>query len=134
MSASYWRNPLAEPTTVGVGQGARLRITSHHALGDPSRDGEPVCCAGRGLSCSLNYFRVAWGKRLSPVTLIFAGLVVSLYCGAMISYWLSSIMTSLQSIFSVERWNAQRKPTGAVFTFWPQLLGGVMLTLLLLVR
>jgi ABC-type Fe3+-siderophore transport system permease subunit len=27
-------------------------------------------------------FGVAWGKRLSPVTLILAGLVVSLYCGA----------------------------------------------------
>ena len=27
-------------------------------------------------------FGVAWGKRMSPVTLILAGLVLGLYCGA----------------------------------------------------
>ena len=46
------RNPLAEPTTLG-----NRRATGdyrHHALGDPRRDGEPVCCAGRGLCCWLN--------------------------------------------------------------------------------
>ncbi|XPE68220.1 iron chelate uptake ABC transporter family permease subunit [Shigella boydii] len=74
------RNPLAEPTT-----SALLRRATgdyrHHALGDPRRYGEPVCCAGRVCVVGLIVFGVAWGRRLSPVTLILAGLVVSLYCG-----------------------------------------------------
>lgn len=48
------RNPLAEPTTLGVATGAPTGDYRHHALGDPRCYGEPVCCAGRGLRCWLN--------------------------------------------------------------------------------
>lgn len=47
------RNPLAEPTTLGVATGAQLGITVT-TLWAILCDGEPVCCAGRGLCCWLN--------------------------------------------------------------------------------
>ncbi len=43
------RNPLAEPTTLGVATGAQLGITVTTLWAIPRCDGEPVCCAGRGL-------------------------------------------------------------------------------------
>lgn len=47
------RNPLAEPTTLGVATGAQLGITVTTLWAIP-RDGEPVCCTGRGLCGWLN--------------------------------------------------------------------------------
>lgn len=47
------RNPLAEPTTLGVATGATGDYR-HYALGDPRGDGESVCCAGGRLRCWLN--------------------------------------------------------------------------------
>ena len=48
------RNPLAEPTTLGVATGAQLGITVTTLWAIPGCYGEPVCCAGRGLRCWLN--------------------------------------------------------------------------------
>ncbi|MFO6335604.1 iron chelate uptake ABC transporter family permease subunit, partial [Pseudomonas aeruginosa] len=44
-------------------------------------------------------FGVSWGKRLSPVTLILAGLVVSLYCGALNQLMVIFHHDQLQSMF-----------------------------------
>ncbi|EDL7070526.1 Fe(3+)-hydroxamate ABC transporter permease FhuB, partial [Salmonella enterica subsp. enterica serovar Enteritidis] len=86
------RNPLAEPTTLGV----------------------------------------AWGKRLSPVTLILAGLVVSLYCGAINQLLVIFHHDQLQSMFLWSTGTLTQTDWSGVQRLWPQLLGGVMLTLLLL--
>ena len=94
------RNPLAEPTTLGVATGAQLGITVTTLWAIPGRDGEPVCCAGRGLRCWLNcLWRRVGAKRLSPVTLILAGLVVSLYCGAINQLLVIFHHDQLQSMF-----------------------------------
>ncbi|XNM72445.1 iron chelate uptake ABC transporter family permease subunit [Escherichia coli] len=68
------RNPLAEPTTLGVATGAQLGITVT-TLGNARCYGEPVCRAGGRLCRWLNRLWRRVGKRLSPVTLILAGLV-----------------------------------------------------------
>jgi iron complex transport system permease protein len=71
------RNPLAEPTTLGVATGAQLgmTITTLWAPGvNLAVCGAGGACWGAGLWRGL-------GQTLSPVTLILAGLVVSLYCG-----------------------------------------------------
>lgn len=47
------RNPLAEPTTLGVATGAQLGITVT-TLWAIQGDGESVCCAGGRLRCWLN--------------------------------------------------------------------------------
>lgn len=125
------RNPLAEPTTLGVATGAQLGITVT-TLWAIRCDGEPVCCAGRGLCCWLNCLWRRVGKRLSPVTLILAGLVVSLYCGAINQLLVIFHHDQLQSMFLWSTGTLTQTDWGGVERLWPQLLGGVMLTLLLL--
>ncbi len=125
------RNPLAEPTTLGVATGAQLGITVTTLWAIPC-DGEPVCCAGRGLCCWLNCLWRRVGKRLSPVTLILAGLVVSLYCGAINQLLVIFHHDQLQSMFLWSTGTLTQTDWGGVERLWPQLLGGVMLTLLLL--
>ncbi|GHK35278.1 hypothetical protein ECZU06_24030 [Escherichia coli] len=125
------RNPLAEPTTLGVATGAQLGITVT-TLWAIRCYGEPVCCAGRGLRCWLNCLWRRVGKRLSPVTLILAGLVVSLYCGAINQLLVIFHHDQLQSMFLWSTGTLTQTDWGGVERLWPQLLGGVMLTLLLL--
>ncbi len=72
------------------------------------------------------------GKRLSPVTLILAGLVVSLYCGAINQLMVLFHHDQLQSMFLWSTGTLTQTDWSVVQRLWPQLLGGVMLTLLLL--
>ena len=77
-------------------------------------------------------FGVAWGKRLSPVTLILAGLVVSLYCGAINQLLVLFHHDRLQSMFLWSTGTLTQTDWSVVLRLWPQLAGGVVLTLLLL--
>lgn len=78
------RNPLAEPVTLGVAAGANLALSVTtiwvptlliHGL-------EAVTLAGAGLA-TLALFSFAWGRHLSPLRFILAGMVISLYCNAL---------------------------------------------------
>ncbi|KAA8995498.1 Fe(3+)-hydroxamate ABC transporter permease FhuB [Affinibrenneria salicis] len=77
------RNPLAEPATLGIATGAQLGVTvaTLWALPGGAQMQQGAALLG-GLLAGGLVFGVAWGKRLSPVTLILAGLVISLYCSA----------------------------------------------------
>ncbi|MDF3935151.1 Fe(3+)-hydroxamate ABC transporter permease FhuB [Pseudomonas citronellolis] len=75
------RNPLAEPVTLGVSAGANLALSAAtiwapallvHGL-------EGVTLAGAALATGL-LFAFAWGRTLSPLRFILAGMVISLYC------------------------------------------------------
>ncbi len=78
-------------------------------------------------------FGVSWGKRLSPVTLILAGLVVSLYCGALNQLMVIFHHDQLQSMFHhVDTGTLTQTDWSVAQRLWPQLLGGAILTLLLL--
>ncbi|MFV3333080.1 Fe(3+)-hydroxamate ABC transporter permease FhuB [Pseudomonas sp. NY15437] len=75
------RNPLAEPVTLGVSAGANLALSAAtifapallvHGL-------EAVTLAGAALAAAL-LFAFAWGRTLSPLRFILAGMVISLYC------------------------------------------------------
>ncbi|WGS52777.1 Fe(3+)-hydroxamate ABC transporter permease FhuB [Paraburkholderia sp. D15] len=77
------RNPLAEPMTLGVFPGAYLALMVA-ALWAPqwlSAGREPVALAGGALAMLL-VFGLAWPQRMSPLGVILAGMIVSLYCGA----------------------------------------------------
>ncbi|CAK9885975.1 MAG: Iron(3+)-hydroxamate import system permease protein FhuB [Candidatus Erwinia impunctatus] len=76
------RNPLAEPTTLGVSAGAQIGMTIA-TLWFPGvmLIAQFASLAGALLVGGL-VFAIAWRKTLSPLTLILAGLVLSLYCGA----------------------------------------------------
>src|SRR5690606_19657961 len=127
------RNPLAEPTTLGVATGAQLgvAVATLWALPGGYLTTQFAALAGSAL-VGLIVFGVAWNKRLSPVTLILAGLVVSLYCGAVNQLIVIFHHDQLQSVFLWSTGALNQTDWSIVSRLWPQLLGGVMLTLLLL--
>jgi len=76
------RNPLASPTTLGVANGAQLALALA-TLYAPTLllAREWIALAGGGLATAL-VFALARRRGLSPLTLILAGLVVSLLLGS----------------------------------------------------
>jgi iron complex transport system permease protein len=76
------RNPLAEPTTLGTSAGAGLALAAAglYAPALLAQGREAVALAGAAIATAA-VFGLA-GRRLAPVTLILAGLVVSLTCGS----------------------------------------------------
>ncbi|WP_058912323.1 Fe(3+)-hydroxamate ABC transporter permease FhuB [Entomohabitans teleogrylli] len=127
------RNPLAEPTTLGVSTGAQLGITvaTLWALPGGWATQQFAALAGAAMVGVL-VFGVAWGKRLSPVTLILAGLVLSLYCGAVNQLLAIFHHDQLQATFLWSTGSLNQSDWNVVESVWPRLLGGVLLTLLLL--
>ncbi|TKU19558.1 Fe(3+)-hydroxamate ABC transporter permease FhuB [Citrobacter sp. wls827] len=126
------RNPLAEPTTLGVATGAQLGITVTTLWAIPGALTTQFAALAGACVVGALVFGVAWGKRLSPVTLILAGLVVSLYCGAINQLMVIFHHDQLQSMFLWSSGTLTQTDWNGVQRLWPQLLGGVMLTLLLL--
>lgn len=78
------RNPLAAPTTLGVASGAQfaLVVASLWAPGLLAFGREWVALAGGGAATAL-VFALAWKRRLAPMVIVLAGLVVSLYLSAL---------------------------------------------------
>ncbi len=126
------RNPLAEPTTLGVSTGAQLGITIATLWTMPGVLTTQFAALAGACVVGALVFGVAWGKRLSPVTLILAGLVVSLYCGAVNQLLVIFHHDELQSMFLWSTGTLTQTDWSGVERLWPQLLGGVVLTLLLL--
>jgi ABC-type Fe3+-siderophore transport system permease subunit len=126
------RNPLAEPTTLGVSTGAQLGITITTLWTLPGVLTTQFAALAGACVVGALVFGVAWGKRLSPVTLILAGLVVSLYCGAVNQLLVIFHHDELQSMFLWSTGTLTQTDWSGVQHLWPQLLGGVILALLLL--
>lgn len=126
------RNPLAEPTTLGVATGAQLGMTIITLWALPGVLAAQFAALTGACVVGAIVFGVAWGKRLSPVTLILAGLVVSLYCGAVNQLLVIFHHDQLQSMFLWSTGTLTQTDWSIVQRLWPQLLGGVLLTLLLL--
>ena len=126
------RNPLAEPTTLGVATGAQLGMTVTTLWAIPGVLASQFAALAGACIVGALVFGVAWGKRLSPVTLILAGLVVSLYCGAINQLMVIFHHDQLQSMFLWSTGTLTQTDWSVVQRLWPQLLGGVVLTLLLL--
>lgn len=94
------RNPLAEPATLGVSAGAQLGLTVATLWALPGGELTLQFAAMIGaIVVGLLVFGIAWGKRLSPVTLILAGLVLGLYCGAVNNLFGLFHYQQLQSLF-----------------------------------
>lgn len=125
------RNPLAEPTTLGVASGAQLGITIATLWVLPVAVQPYVALIGAAV-VGVVVFGVAWGRRLSPVTLILAGLVLSLYCGAVNQLLAIFNYDQLQNMFLWSTGSLNQQDWSSVQMLWPRLLGGLVLTLLLL--
>lgn len=77
------RNPLAEPTTVGASAGAGLALSLATLFAPALLDeGREVVAFVGAAGATAAVFGIAARDRFSPVTLILAGLVVSLTIGA----------------------------------------------------
>ena len=126
------RNPLAEPTTLGVATGAQLGMTITALWAIPGVLASQFAALAGACVVGALVFGVAWGKRLSPVTLILAGLVVSLYCGAINQLLVLFHHDRLQGMFLWSTGSLTQTDWSIVLRLWPQLLVGAMLTLLLL--
>ena len=78
------RNPIADPSTLGIASGAQLAMTAATlfapALMDTAR--ETVALAG-GLGAVALLLSLAWKRGLEPVTVVLAGMVVSLIAMAL---------------------------------------------------
>lgn len=77
------RNPLASPETVGVSAGAYLALTLATLFAPvlPALGREWVALAG-AFAAMAAVLALSWHKGLSPLSVVLAGLVVSLYAGA----------------------------------------------------
>ena len=127
------RNPLAEPATLGVASGAQLGLTVVTLWGVAGGMVTQQLAAMTGaVLVGIVVFGVAWGKRMSPVTLILAGLVVSLYCGAVNQIFAIFNHDQLQNMFLWSSGSLNQMDWSNVAFLWPRLLGGLLLTLLLL--
>jgi ABC-type Fe3+-siderophore transport system permease subunit len=86
-------NPLASPTTLGVDAGARLAIALASVF-EPDLFGlgrDAVALVGSTVSMVL-VFALVRNRGFSAIAVVLAGLVVSLYCGA-----LAAILTLVES-------------------------------------
>lgn len=128
------RNPLASPTTVGVDAGARL------ALGVATIFAPTLFALGRdavalfgSATSTLLVFALVRRREFSAISIVLAGLVVSLYCGA-----LSAILVLVKDRYlaSLFIWGggslSQQSWAPTIALAWR--LGLVVLPLLLLLR
>lgn len=126
------RNPLAEPATLGISSGAYLAMaiaTLWFPAALAQREWIAFAGAGAALAAIL---ALSWRHGLSPVTVTLAGMIVSLYCGAV-----SAVLTLFNHDFLVGLflWGAghlDQRDWGDALFLAPRLLGATAITLLLL--
>ncbi|GGB05572.1 Fe3+-hydroxamate ABC transporter permease FhuB [Brucella endophytica] len=98
------RNPLASPTTLGTAAGAQLALTISIAIAPSALaySRELIAVVGAATATML-VFTIAMRRHFSPVVLILAGLLISLYCGA-VQYGIS--LFHQEQLASVFIWSA----------------------------
>jgi len=127
------RNPLAEPTTLGVSSGAQLGLTVATLWQLPGGElTQQFAAMGGAVLVGVLVFGVAWGKRLSPVTLILAGLVLSLYAGAVNQIFAIFNHDQLQNMFLWSTGALNQLDGHNVAQLWPRLLLAFLVALALL--
>ena len=130
------RNPLAEPVTLGVAGGANLAL-SVFTIGAPgllARFGvEWATLLGAGLA-TLALFAIAWGRTLSPLRFILAGMVISLYCNAINALLVLFNHDYLIDLLLWQAGSLNQSGWDGVTYLLPRLLGAALLAGLLLRR
>ncbi|QTL06046.1 Fe(3+)-hydroxamate ABC transporter permease FhuB [Aquabacter sp. L1I39] len=126
------RNPIADPSTLGIASGAQLALTL--ALGFApgllgwSREG--VAFAGGAIAVSL-VLAMSLRRRLDPVTVVISGMTVSLMAAAAAS---AIVLARGEYVLSVFIWGAgslhQQNWSGALSIGTSLLVGGALAALL----
>ncbi|RKP53642.1 Fe(3+)-hydroxamate ABC transporter permease FhuB [Pararobbsia silviterrae] len=126
------RNPLAEPTTLGVSAGASLAL-SIALLFAPQwlfAGQSWIAFAGAALGM-LCVVALAWRRRLAPVSLILAGLLLNFYCGSINAVLIVLHHDALQSLFIWDAGALNQNNWDAPTTLFPCLVIGAVLAAIL---
>ncbi|MCS7206441.1 MAG: iron ABC transporter permease [Dehalococcoidia bacterium] len=89
-----FRNPLADPGVLGVSAGAALGavVAIATGLGQRFTLGLPLCAFTGAMGAMLAVYALAWlGGRPSPTTLLLAGVAISAFLGALLSFVLMAL-------------------------------------------
>ncbi|MGO4198896.1 Fe(3+)-hydroxamate ABC transporter permease FhuB [Rhizobium sp. YAF28] len=127
------RNPIADPSTLGVSSGAQLAIVVATLFFPEVLDGYRglVALAGAAAATAI-VFLLGWRRSFEPITMVVSGLLVGVTCSA-----LSAAMTLSQGeyLMSLVTWNGgslSQQDWSATVTLGLELLLGLAITLLLL--
>ncbi|MBB3462939.1 iron complex transport system permease protein [Rhizobium sp. BK377] len=127
------RNPIADPSTLGVSSGAQLAIVAATLFFPEVLDGYRafVALAGAAVAMAL-VFLLGWRRAFEPITMAVSGLLVGITCSA-----LSAAMTLSQGeyLMSLVTWNGgslSQQDWSTAVTLGLELLLGLAVTLLLL--
>lgn len=92
------KNPLAEPSTLGIASGAQLGMTLATLLGSSVLISQGLSLAG-ALVCGVIIFILSNQRRLSPLTLLLTGLIIGLFCTALQNGIMLFRHQQLQNVF-----------------------------------
>ncbi|WP_029004559.1 Fe(3+)-hydroxamate ABC transporter permease FhuB [Azorhizobium doebereinerae] len=131
------RNPIADPSTLGIASGAQLALTLS-AIYAPLLGGlvgavprEMVALAG-GLAAVTLVLALGWKRGLEPVTVALSGMTVSLIASALSA---ALVLSHGEYVMSLFIWGAgslhQQGWGGAITLLWRLVLGGAAALLLL---
>jgi iron complex transport system permease protein len=127
------RNPLADPTILGVTAAAGLASATALVLSPTIPPwGLTMACVGGGLLGGALLFVIAWRGTVSPIRLALSGVALSAFFGAVIVGLLSSSRTFVQTSLGflagglyASEWEDLR---AAVPYFVPALIGAYLLS------
>jgi iron complex transport system permease protein len=85
----FFRNPMADPSIIGVSSGAAVGAVATIAFGSLVPFGQPIAAFVGGLVAAFGVYLIATEDGRTPVaTLLLAGVAVQTFLGALISYML----------------------------------------------
>lgn len=127
------RNPIADPSTLGIAAGAQLALTTAMiyapALIAFSREG--VALAG-GLAAVVILLSLSWKRGLEPVSITLSGMMMSLFAAAVSA---TLVLAQGDYVMSLSIWGAgslHQQNWNAVWTIAPRLAIGIVAAILLL--
>jgi len=127
------RNPIADPSTLGISAGAQLAIVISTLFFPSVLDGNRVWVALAGASVAASIvFLLGWRRSFEPVTMVVSGLLVGITAAS-----LAAALTLAQGeyLMSLVVWNGgslSQQDWSNVILLGLQLLAGLVLTALLI--
>lgn len=127
------RNPIADPSTLGIAAGAQLALTLAMtwapALALASREG--VALAG-GAAAAAGVLALSWKRGLDPVTVVLSGMVISMTAAAIAAFAVLARGEYLMSLFIWGAGSLSQQSWDAAATIGIRLAAGAVAAALLL--
>lgn len=127
------RNPIADPSTLGIAAGAQLALTLAMtwapALTLASREG--VALAG-GATAAAGVLALSWKRGLDPVTVVLSGMVISMTAAALAAFAVLARGEYLMSLFIWGAGSLNQQSWDAAVTIGIRLAAGAVAAALLL--